>query len=166
MASGGLKTVQGGSETLPRGLPEGSKKQISLIFQLFLKVFWVLPFSGRQRSKTAEEAPNIVPRQPERPPEGSEHGPRGPQNGPRGANNGSRAPQDGPRGPQEGPMRAPRGPKEAPKRAQEAPKTAKEVPKTAQEGPKRGVPIDWRSGTAQGSRLRGPWLPGVGLKEI
>ena len=68
MASGGLKTVQGGPETLPRGFQEGSKRQISLIFQWFLNVFWVLTFSGRERSKTAQEAPNIVPRQPKRPP--------------------------------------------------------------------------------------------------
>ena len=58
----------------PRGLqeapPDGSKRQISLVFQWFLNVFLVLTSSGPERPKTAQECPNIVPRQPKRPPKG------------------------------------------------------------------------------------------------
>ena len=102
MASGGLKTVQRGPETLPGGLQEGSKRQISLVFQLFLEVFRVLTFSSPERPKSAQgfQTP-------------SQYSPRGPLKGPKTV--------------QEGPKTAPEEPKTAP----EGPKTVQEGPKRA-----------------------------------
>ena len=129
---------------LQKALQESPKGKKSSVFFWFLKVFWVFAFSASRRSKTAQDAPKIAPRRPQRPPRERPDGPRRPQDSPRGL-------QDGFRKPQERPKRAPRGgagtgissspPKEPPRRPQEAPRRPPRGPgdfKTASERhPKR-----------------------------
>ena len=129
-----------GLQNAPRGLQEafqeGPKKQKSWLFSGFLKVFEVLAILVSRRSKTAQEAPNILPRRPKRRPRRPPNSPRGPQDSPRGLQDRRRGPQDGSK---RGPQEAPRGPHEAPKdpkRPQEAPRGPQEAPKRPQEAPK------------------------------
>ena len=143
---------------LQKTFQESHKSQNSLIFFELLKVFWVFAFSASPRSKTAQEAPKIVPRRPKRPPRERPDGPRRPQDGPRGLQDGLRRPQERPkraprggagtnisgsppketpRRPQEAPGRPPRGLQEAPRSLEKASRKPPEAPKRAPRLPKR-----------------------------
>ena len=75
----GPRGPRDGSRGFQEDIREGFRRLTTLIFLRFLKVFWVLCFSGQERPKTAQEFPNIVPRLPNWLPRKLQHGPRGPQ---------------------------------------------------------------------------------------
>ena len=117
----------------PRSVSRGPREAKLIDPLSFLKDLGVLTCSASRRSKTAQEAPIIVPGRPKRLQ-------RGPRDGPIGF-------QDVPRWPQDDPKREPRRgtrrdissprPQEEPRRPQEAPKRPHEAPKRPSRGPKR-----------------------------
>ena len=128
----------------------------SMVFECF---FWILAFSATGRSKTAQEAPNIAPRQPETPPRRPQDGPRGlktAQDAPKTAQDapktaprrdpdagsprtsrtlGSKRPPGGPKKPPGSPQDSPRDPQEAPRGPGRPPKGSQTTPNRHQNGP-------------------------------
>ena len=71
-AQEGPKTAQDGPRELQEALEESPRRQKTLIFLRFLKVFQGFACLGLRPPKTAREACKIAPRQPKRPSKGPE----------------------------------------------------------------------------------------------
>ena len=160
----GPRGPQDGPRELQEALEESPRRQKTLIFRRFLKVFQGFACLGFRPPKTAQEACKIAPRQPKRPSKGPEVGPTGPQDRPRG-------PQEGPKTALKRSKRAPRRPRETPKTASAGvrraknhlrwPKWPQEAPKRPQEAPKR-LPKCHPGEPEETKNMISPWL----LKDV